>query len=181
MKHSLMVVAALATLALPAAAQDASKIQKGFAINPVPLDMAGKNPAKVGLGSYIVNSTAGCSDCHTNPPYAEGGDPFLGQPTQINVEGYLAGGVEFGPFVSRNLTPNASGRPAILTLEQFVFVLNTGTDVKGRPPFVPSQGNDLLQVMPWPVHRNMTRTDKEAIYEYLRAIPCRGSAERCGS
>jgi hypothetical protein len=27
----------------------------------------------------------------------------------------------------------------------------------------------------------MTRTDKEAIYEYLRAIPCRGSAERCGS
>ena len=110
MKQSLMVVAALATLALPAAAQDASKIQKGFAINPVPLDMAGKNPAKVGLGSYIVNSTAGCSDCHTNPPYAEGGDPFLGQPTQINVEGYLAGGVEFGPFVSRNLTPNASGR-----------------------------------------------------------------------
>jgi hypothetical protein len=59
-------------------------------------------------------------------------------------------------------------------------VLNTGTDVKGVPPFVPSQENDLLQVMPWPVHRNMLRKDKEAIYEYLRAIPCRGSAERCG-
>lgn len=93
----------------------------------------------------------------------------------------LAGGTAFGPFVSRNLTPNASGLPANLTLEQFVFVLETGTDVKGRPPFVPSEENDLLQVMPWPVHRNMTRTDKEAIYEFLRAIPCLGSAERCGN
>ena len=181
MKHLLMVAAALATLALPAAAQDGSKIRRGYAINPVPLNMAGRNPAKVGLGSYIVNSTGGFNDCHTSPPYAEGGDPFLGQPARINAEGYLAGGTEFGPFVSRNLTPNANGRPAGLTLQQFLFVLDTGTDVKGRPPFVPSQENDLLQVMPWPVHRNMLRKDKEAIYEYLRAIPCRGSAERCGS
>jgi hypothetical protein len=180
MKHALMVAAALASLGFPAAAQEGSKIQQGFAISPVPLNLVGKNPAKVGLGSYIVNSTAGCSDCHTNPPFAAGGDPFLGQPTQINVDGYLAGGVAFGPFISRNLTPNASGRPANLTLEQFLFVLNTGTDVKGRPPFVPSQAHDLLQVMPWPVYRHMTRKDKEAIYEYLRAIPCRGDATRCG-
>lgn len=181
MKHMLMVAAALATFCLPAAAQDASRIQKGYAINPVPLNMAGRNPAKVGMGSYLVNAIGGCSDCHTSPPYAEGGDPFLGQPTQVNVAGYLAGGVAFGPFISRNLTPNASGKPANLTLEQFLFVLDTGTDVKGRPPFVPSQANDLLQVMPWPVHRNMTRNDKEAIYEYLRAIPCRGDAARCGN
>lgn len=181
MKHVVMVAAALASLGFPAAAQEGSKIQQGFAINPVPLNMVGKNPAKVGLGSYIVNSTGGCNDCHTSPSYAAGGDPFLGQPTQINVAGYLAGGVAFGPFISRNLTPNASGRPANLTLEQFLFVLDTGTDVKGRPPFVPSEANDLLQVMPWPVYRNMTRKDKEAIYEYLRAIPCRGDAERCGS
>lgn len=181
MKHMLMVAAALATFCLPAAAQDASRIQKGYAINPVPLNMAGRNPAKVGMGSYLVNAIGGCSDCHTSPPYAEGGDPFLGQPTQVNVAGYLAGGVAFGPFISRNLTPNASGKPANLTLEQFLFVLDTGTDVKGRPPFVPSPTNDLLQVMPWPVHRNMLRSDKEAIYEYLRAIPCRGDATRCGS
>jgi hypothetical protein len=30
----------------------------------------------------------------------------------------------------------------------------------------------LLQVMPWPVYRNMTDRDLRAIYEYLRAIPC---------
>lgn len=181
MKQVIVLATVLATLGLPIPAQEGSKIQKGFAISPVPLNMTGKNPAKVGLGSYIINSTGGCNDCHTSPPYAAGGDPFLGQPEQINVAGYLAGGTAFGPFVSRNLTPNASGLPAGLTLEQFLFVLDTGTDVKGRPPFVPSQENDLLQVMPWPVHRNMTRNDKEAIYEYLRAIPCRGSAARCGN
>ncbi|WP_167284927.1 hypothetical protein [Marilutibacter alkalisoli] len=59
-------------------------------------------------------------------------------------------------------------------------MLNTGADLKGRPPFVPSQEADLLQVMPWPVYRGMTERDKRAIYEYLRAIPCRGSASRCG-
>src|ERR1035438_6528849 len=37
------------------------------------------------------------------------------------------------------------------------------------PP--PVEGN-LLQVMPWPVHHNMTDHQIEAIYEYLSAIPC---------
>lgn len=175
-----LLVAALAASPSPAAAQDAAKIRKGFEIAPVPLDLAGRNPSLVGLGSYIVNAQGGCNDCHTEPNYAPGGDPFLGQPEQINVDGYLAGGRAFGPFISRNLTPNASGRPAGLTREQFLFVLETGADVKGRPPFVPSVEGDLLQVMPWPVFRNMTLRDKLAIYEYLSAIPCRGSAQRCG-
>ena len=184
MKHALVLATALlATASGLAAAQDratAAKIRTGYAINPAPLDLKGKNPALVGLGSYIVNAQGGCNDCHTAPPYADGGDPFLGQEEQINVEGFLAGGTPFGPFLSRNLTPNASGRPAGLTVEQFLFVMNTGADVKGRPPFVPSEDGDLLQVMPWPVYRHMSDYDKRAIYEYLRAIPCRGSAERCG-
>lgn len=184
MKHALMLAATLLAVASGLAmAQDktsAARGRSGYGINPVPLDLKGKNPALVGLGSYIVNAQGGCNDCHTEPNYAAGGDPFLGQPEQINVEGYLAGGRAFGPFISRNLTPNAAGLPAGLTQDQFVFVLTTGADVKGRQPFVPSEGNDLLQVMPWPVHRNMTGRDKRAIYEYLRAIPCLGSAQRCG-
>jgi hypothetical protein len=28
-----------------------------------------------------------------------------------------------------------------------------------------------LQVMPWPVFRNITDRDMRALYEYLRAIP----------
>src|SRR6266576_3645157 len=59
-----------------------SVIQRGYAIAPVPLYLMGKNRALVGLGSYIVNS-GGCNDCHTNPTYSPGGNPFLGQPEQI--------------------------------------------------------------------------------------------------
>lgn len=41
-----------------------SRIERGFEIAPVPLNLEGKNPALVGLGSYIVN-TEGCNDCHS--------------------------------------------------------------------------------------------------------------------
>jgi len=142
-------------------------IFKGFAIAPVKLDLKGKNSALVGLGSYIVNAHGGCNDCHTSPPYAEGGDPFQGEPEQINQAAYLAGGTVFGPFVSRNLTPDARGRPAGLTLDQFFKVMRHGTDFKDGPP----PGTALLQVMPWPVYANMRDIDLRAIYDYLKAIP----------
>lgn len=163
-------------------ASESSKIQIGYAIAPVPLNMTGKNPALVGLGSYIVNAQADCAGCHSTPQYAPGGDPHLGQPEMTNAATYLSGGGElFGPFVPRNLTPNRDGLPAGLTLEQFLQVLDTGADLKHRPPFVPSESNDLLQVMPWPVFGKMTTREKRAIYEFLRAIPCIGSAMRCGA
>jgi hypothetical protein len=146
----------------------ASLIQRGFDINPVPLNLKDKNRALVGLGSYIVN-TSGCNDCHTNPSYTAGGDPFLGQPEQINVDCFLSGGQVFGPFTSRNLTPNAQGLPAGLTLEEFIHTLRTGEDLDspGDPPF----DGGLLQVMPWPVFGKKTDRELTAIYEYLRAIP----------
>ena len=158
-------------------AGDAARIAKGFQIAPVPLNLEGKNVALVGLGSYIVNAQGGCNDCHTSPPFAAGGDPFVGEPKQVNAARYLAGGTPFGPPgdpntpVSRNLTPRANGLPANLTWAQFRQVLRTGADLKHRPPFVPSAENDLLQVMPWPVFQDMTERDLMAIYEYLRSIP----------
>jgi hypothetical protein len=154
------------------------RIVRGYLITPVPLDLRGKDPVLVGLGSYNINAKGGCNDCHTAPPYAPGGDPFAGEPKRINAARYLAGGVPFGPPgdpntpVSRNLTPRAStGLPAGLTWDQFRRTIRTGADLKHRPPFAPSQDNDLLQVMPWPVFQNMTDHDLRAIYEYLRAIP----------
>jgi hypothetical protein len=154
-----------------------SPIERGFEIAPVPLNLDGLNPSLVGFGSYIVNAHGGCNDCHTAPPYADGGDPFLGQPELINAAGYLAGGTQFGPFTSRNLTPRAPNRlPANLTLPQFIEVMRHGTDLKNGHP----QISPLLQVMPWPVYGKMSDKDLVAIYEFLRAIPCIGSAARCG-
>jgi hypothetical protein len=136
------------------------RIKIGYAIGPVPLDLAGKNRLLVGLD-------------------AEGGNPFVGEPERVNQEAYLGGGVPFGPFVSRNLTPNRLGLPAGLTLEQFGETMRAGRDLKNRPPAVPSEALDLLQVMPWPVYAHMNDRDLKAVYEYLRAIPCVGSATRC--
>jgi mono/diheme cytochrome c family protein len=188
MKRNLMLAVLLACVVIPAGyigaarasnkaapandigalVEETRRVMQGYAIAPVPLNVAGKDQVLVGLGSYIVNAQGGCNDCHTNPPYAPGGDPFAGEPEQINAEHYLAGGVEFGPFRSRNLTPNLqTGRPANLTLEQFIETMRTGKDLKNRHP----QISPLLQVMPWPVYGKMSDRDLRAVYEYLRAIP----------
>jgi hypothetical protein len=145
-----------------------SLISRGFALAPVPLAVSGKNPALVGLGSYLVN-TLHCSDCHTNPPFAAGGNPFMGQPERINAERYLGGGNPFGPVIrSRDITPQAgTGLPAGYTLAQFVHVMRTGEDLKDLHP----QISPLLQVMPWPWYKDLTDRELAAIYEYLRAIP----------
>src|ERR1700690_3676315 len=44
---------------------EALLIQRGFAIAPVPLKLAGKNRDLVGLGSYLVNARSDCNSCHT--------------------------------------------------------------------------------------------------------------------
>ena len=44
---------------------DAARIQQGLAIAPVSLNLAGKDPALVGLGNYIVNAQVDCNGCHT--------------------------------------------------------------------------------------------------------------------
>lgn len=146
--------------------KDESKIQVGFALAPVPLNMAGKNRALVGLGSYIVNAQGTCNFCHTCPTFAPGHSPYTGNGDgQINAKNYLAGGLPFKNFgvVSRNLTPDSSGLPAGLTFPQFLYTLRTGDD-----PKIPGQ---KLQGMPWAVFRSMTNRDLKAIYEYLSSIP----------
>jgi hypothetical protein len=64
------------------------------------------------IACSIVNAQGGCNQCHTFPPYAPGGNLFLGGPERINSARYLARGIPFGPdIVSPNITPDASGRP----------------------------------------------------------------------
>jgi hypothetical protein len=146
----------------------------GLQIAPLPLDLTGKDPRLVGLGSYLVNAIGDCWDCHANPKFTPpgaadpqfevGGDPFLGQPEEIELDGYLRGGRAFGKFVSRNLRPEiGTGMPAGHTFQQFTNVMRYGTDHDN-----PGQ---LLQVMSWPSYKNMTDTDLRAIYTYLSALP----------
>jgi hypothetical protein len=143
--------------------QNDPRVQIGFDIAPVHLNVGGHNHARVGLGSYLVNAVGGCNDCHTCPSYQPGNSPYQNGHGKVNDVNYLAGGVQFGPFTSRNITPDFSGKPAGITADQFVEALRTGHDTE--PP------HDLLQVMPWPVYRNMSDRDLRSIYEYLSTIP----------
>jgi hypothetical protein len=140
-----------------------ARIVVGFRISPVALDLRGKNPALVGLGSYFANASGACNDCHTHPSFAPGGDPFQGQPEVINTDQFLAGGRQFGPVTSTNITPDEHGQPAGLPFDEFLQLMRTGHD--------PDEPDRILQVMPWNVYGKLTRGDLRAIYEYLRAIP----------
>ena len=176
---------------------EGANVRRGFEIAPVPLNLRGKDRELVGLGSYLVNAVASCNDCHSAGPaveYAPGGNPYFkgSPPTVINQSVYLGGGRNFGALVpgtpeivSRNLTPDRTGRPVGgRTLAEFEHILRTGEDLDHVhpncsaavttncfPAALPFNG-DLLQIMPWPILQNLTRRDVRAIYEYLSAIPC---------
>lgn len=150
-----------------------SRIKAGYEYakkQGIMLDLKHKNPALVGLGSYLVNAAGGCNDCHTYPSFAEGGNPYLHQALQINTSRYMAGGDAFGPFCSRNLTVDSSGKPAGMDQKTFLYVMRTGCDPDGAN-FDDPASCKLLQVMPWPANAQMTELDLKAIYEYLGAIP----------
>jgi hypothetical protein len=147
-----------------------------------------------------VSDCNGCHSQGPATEYLGPGNPYLLTPPKgpytgtqhVNPATYLGGGRDFGPFGSklellhlyaRNLTPDKTGRPeGGHTFEEFVTILRTGKDYdlvhpncKGAPDgtcLLPPFNGDLLQVMPWPVHQNMTDHDIRAIYEYLSAIPC---------
>src|SRR5687768_11063170 len=67
---------------------DLAAVEKGLAISPVQLNMAGKDRNQVGYGSYLVNAMGGCNDCHTNPSFTPDGDPYRGMPKKVNSAGY---------------------------------------------------------------------------------------------
>jgi hypothetical protein len=139
---------------------DESKIQQGFAIAPVPLNLAGKNRALVGLGSYIVNAQSDCNGCHSAGPPTEFVVPhhnpyFLSPPftgtKEINPQTYLAGGRDFGPFpggpgsilhlYSRNLTPDKTGLPeGGRPFADFLEIIRHGKDFDHIHPSCTSPG-----------------------------------------
>jgi len=177
-------------------------ISQGFAIAPVPLNLAGKDPELVGLGSFLVNAIADCNGCHNSDPndseFAAPNNPFFLQTPngpftgriKVNPATYLAGGQFFAqfapgsaPIISRNLTPDYRGLPeGGHSLSDFLKIMQTGADLDGIHPTctgavtsgcIPAPFNgSKLQIMPWPVFRNMTIRQLTAIWVYLSAIPC---------
>lgn len=113
---------------------------------------------RVARGSYLVNGTSACNDCHTT------------------AAGYLAGGTEFPlPFpdvqgftsiVSRNLTPDPE-TGLQLTQDQFLEAIRTGKDFTDSSPTNPQ----AMLVMPWHIFRFMSDDDLKAIFAFLKRIP----------
>lgn len=130
---------------LPPAAQavatEQAQIVIGWKIAPSFINAQGKDPALVGLGSFIVNAQADCNGCHTSDPaheYTGNHNPYFlsppsSAPAAYDQTTYLAGGSNFGPvgpgivldpnsplfaapglgpnIISRNLTPDSTGNP----------------------------------------------------------------------
>ncbi|MBV8070841.1 MAG: hypothetical protein JO270_13110 [Acidobacteriaceae bacterium] len=131
---------------------EASRIEKGFKIAPVPLNMAGKDRSLVGLGSYLVNAVGDCNGCHSSGappigfyPFVTGKNPYFKQPAKVDPTVYLNGGGSFGTIgvvgtptgpngyagpaiISRNLTPDKNGRPEGHTLGEFKDIIRHGID-----------------------------------------------------
>ena len=143
-----------------------------------------------------MNAASDCNSCHTLNPVAEfspGANPYLGQhPAKVNPAVYLGGGQDFGTLdpqglsahiVTRNLTPDKTGRPeGGATFSEFVDHIRHGTDTDHWHPNCTGALNahcvpfpfdgTRLQIMPWPTYAKMSEHDLHAIYEYLSAIPC---------
>lgn len=180
--------------------QYSREAQQGRQITPVKVNLMGKDPNLVYLGSYLVNAQGGCNGCHTCPsfsgvnPFVSGGSglpvgPLPGAPpvpaliagaqpsppqapTPVNTNYFLGGGTPF---------PNAgrSFQGGLLTAP------NLTPDSNGRPGgltyadfksamvngTVSAQPGHVLLVMPWPTLRNLYENDLQAIYQYLSAIP----------
>jgi hypothetical protein len=165
---SLAIVFAAMSIKAPRAKADdddtSSKIKIGFAIAPVPLNLAGRDKALVGYGSYIVNAVADCNGCHTGggPPnfnYAPGHNPYFNQPPVVDPSVYLSGGMDFGPvgtptgpksypgpdIIARNLTPNKGGVPeGGMSLSEFKEIMRHGPDFDHiHPTCTPAQITEI--------------------------------------
>jgi hypothetical protein len=102
---------------------EASLIAKGFEIAPVHLNLAGKDPNLVGLGSYLVNAVGDCNGCHSSGapplgiyPFVTGKNPYFNQPEKVDPMVYLNGGANFGA-VGTATGPNGYAGPNIKHLK----------------------------------------------------------------
>jgi hypothetical protein len=100
--------------------------------------------------SFVLLAAVRADDDHGDSRVREG---FRIAPVHLNVKGKNVEQVGLGSYL--------------------VNAVGGCNDCHTCPSYAP--GHDpygrILQVMPWPVFRNMTDSDLHAIYQYLSAIP----------
>jgi mono/diheme cytochrome c family protein len=153
-------------------------------IGPAHSAEATANADKVARGKYLT-TIAGCNDCHT--PFklgANGPEPDMdrmlsGHPEALRITSPAAAPKEpwvmtaaatntawsgpWGVSFTANLTPDPETGLGKWTLRNFMDTIRSGRHLgRGRP---------ILPPMPWPMYKNMTDADLEAVYSYLRTIP----------
>lgn len=118
---------------------------------------AAANAELIARGSYLVNRTGLCIDCHS--PRDEKGQFLPG----LHLTGAPIGFTPMAPMPWAGAAPRLAGLPAGFTAEQFVTFLMTGERPDGRGQPLP----------PMPGYR-YEKAEAEAIAAYLRSLPVTG-------
>jgi len=128
---------------------------------PVPVDLTNKSTLLAQRGAYLVR-LINCQSCHST--VSQTATEAAKDGWKVTTPQYhLSGGkVQQGVKVA-NITPDALGNPAGLSLKQFKAAMKQGVSS--------IDSSKKLVSMPWYNYAEMTDTDVKAIYEYLRSIP----------
>jgi len=186
MKRSTLVVTSLTVLALAVAgALSAQTADAPVATSSAPRATTPEDDeARLARGKYMVTVSA-CNDCHT--PFkmgATGPEPDMtrmlsGHPESLQIAAppsplaapWVMSGAHtntawagpWGVSFTANLTPDKETGLGDWNVQTFKDTIRNGRHMgRGRP---------ILPPMPWPMYRNMTDQDLEAVFAYLRTIP----------
>jgi len=147
---------------------------------------AGKTPVE--WGEYLV-LVGGCNDCHTPKIFGPGGIPMedttrilSGHPHDLPFPTWTPEDMQkrnamamtntmltawagpWGVSFAMNLTPDKETGLGEWTEEAFIQALRTGLH-QGQP-----NGRHILPPMPWQNFAQMTDSDLQAIWAYLRSL-----------
>lgn len=141
------------------------------------------SPELIARGGYLVK-IMGCNDCHT--PFKmgpQGPEPDMtrelsGHPAEFAMPpapaldgpwvwaGAATNTAFAGPWgvsFTANLTPDPETGLGKWTADTFIQAIRTGKHE--------GQGRPILPPMPWPMYRNATDEDLQAVFAYLQSIP----------
>jgi mono/diheme cytochrome c family protein len=126
---------------------------------------AEKSPERLARGRYLVEGTAHCFECHSEPDFKNG----VGQPRPgTKGAGQIIKNESFNgePFpdglVCPNITPDKETGSGNWSDAQFERALRHG---------IGHDGSQLLDYMPYPFFRSMTDEDVASVIVYIRSLP----------